>query len=204
MKKIFFVFLSVFINVQMVQAADVDVDGVKAWFYASPVGQDCDQGDISWIAEEPAKRYDIAYRDWDDKVATYTFYEVLCYGGAYNITSVFIASNEYMPGGFSLINFVEPDANYVIYDVEDEEFGTKPVLESWSLAGFYSTPYLVNANFDEENKTIGSYAKGRGIGDAFSSNLYSFKNGNWILTKSFADPTFDGEITPITIFEITE
>ena len=203
MKKVLILGLFLTLSVQIASAEDVD--GVKAWLYASPVGQDCDQGDISWVAEEPARKYEIVYNTpWSDEDETYTFYEVLCYGGAYNMTSLFIKADEYMPGGFSLLSFAEPDANYVMYYVEDEEFGTKPVLESWTLAGFYSTNYLVNANVNEENNTLGSYAKGRGIGDAFSSNLYTFKNGNWLLTKSIVDPTFDGEITPITIFEIAE
>lgn len=59
------------------------------------------------------------------------------------------------------------------YNQNLKTFDQKPLLEATS------------PDIDLEARTIGSYAKGRGVGDYFYNELYNFENDTYVLTKTW-------------------
>ena len=186
-----------------------DVDGVKTWLYSTPEGAECDQDPEWWTWDEPAEKYEFSYLpSWADgdesQRVNYALYKVTCYAGAYNFGSIFMAKNG-ITDEFQFVTFVEPKVNYVISQKEDPEFGQVDVVESWSLEGFYSGgSILTNAWVEPDLGTVSYHAKGRGIGDAYTHNIYKFDEGTWLLVYAEADPTYDGQVTPIELYDASK
>jgi len=188
-KKTIVMLLILLAGFNQANAQDKNID-VQKWLFSSPAGQECDQSENSWVLEDPVKKHVIEMKGSKN----YTFYRVKCFIGAYTEVYVYVAENSNLESGYEVIEFYAPEVEYV-FSNEDEQ-----VLSSWELVGFSINGSLSNSDYDEETKTLSSYSAWRGPGDAFSSNTYTFIEGQWILTESNVDPTFDGEITPITVF----
>ena len=193
------VLLAVLFSFNFAQAGELE--DVKAWAYTTPYGAECDKDKEYWVANEPVEKYELKYQnEWSDEEETATFYAMMCWGGAYNFTYIVIERMEY-DNSLRVLSFAEPVANYVMESKYSENLEMEvDVVKSWSLEGMSTTPFIGSPQFDLENNTITTFFKGRGIGDAFYSNVYTLNHGAWNLTKGIADPSFDGDITPITIF----
>ena len=59
----------------------------------------------------------------------------------------------------------------------------------------------MNSGYDEDTKTITSYSKWRGVGDASSAGTWIFRNGEFALVKYEVDASYDGEINPETVID---
>ena len=179
-----------------------ELEDVKKWVYSTPTGSDCDQDPDFWIANEPAKKIEIEYTtEWSTDPQSYTMFEVACYGGAYNFSYIYIEKNQYLPEGYRVLSFAQPVVDFEMEQVYSTELEMEvDVIKSWSLTGFSTTDVLVNSFFKENDTVLKTFYKGRGIGDAFEANTYTFKNGAWVITSSEVDPTFDGEINPVQVF----
>ena len=111
-------------------------------------------------------------------------YQLFCGSGAYNIRHAFVLkkSDEESP---KLITFATPDLDYSYADDEMSKLKDGP-----KVRGFRASGLLVNAGFDAEKRTITSHAAWRGIGDAWDSGTWIFRNGDFILTRFEVDPTY--------------
>jgi hypothetical protein len=70
---------------------------------------------------------------------------------------------------------------FYAYNPVTHTFDEKPLLEA------------VNSSINKEDKTIMSYSKGRGLGDVYISEVFSFLNGSYILTMKITQDMVDWE-----------
>ena len=59
----------------------------------------------------------------------------------------------------------------------------------------------MNSEYDEATRSITSYAKWRGLGDASSSGTWMFRDGTFTLVKYEVDASYDEEINPETVLD---
>lgn len=162
-------------------------------------GTDCDMNgmtEVPMAGPEDEGFGHSAYRfafkpDYDPEGADIQveLYQLFCGSGAYNVRHAFVLkrSDEESP---RLITFATPDLDYAYADEEMSKLKAAPTVR-----GFRATGLLVNAGFDPEKRTITSHAAWRGIGDAWDSGTWLFRNGDFILTTFEVDPTY-GEQDP--------
>lgn len=143
--------------------------------------------------------YDLSYRyDYEtsaDPAHELKLYRFFCSAGAYNEVHVYLTWDA--SWGLRPVSFVEPllDVRYV------DDDSLEGAVESVAIAGFNGTHTLLNSDFDPETQSIVSFSLWRGNGDASSSGTYSFREGNFVLTRYIADPSYDGEMNPILILD---
>jgi len=111
-------------------------------------------------------------------------YQLFCGSGAYNIRHAFVLKKS-DEESLKLITFATPDLDYAYADEEMSKLKAAP-----TISGFRATGLLVNASFNEKTRTITSHAAWRGIGDAWDSGDWLFRNGDFILTRFEVDPTY--------------
>lgn len=117
-----------------------------------------------------------------------------CSAGAYNETHVFYLHDEIE--GLRELQFATPELD-IRY--ENDDFEGK--VESVGIIGYYAESGLVNSDYDETTKTLTSYSKWRGVGDASSLGTWIFRNGEFTLIKYEVDASYDGEINPETVLD---
>ncbi|MCR6499681.1 DUF1176 domain-containing protein [Shinella sp. CPCC 101442] len=111
-------------------------------------------------------------------------YQLFCGSGAYNIRHAFVLKRS-DEESLKLISFATPDLDYAYADEEMNTLKADP-----KVRGFRATGLLVNSSFDVEKRTITSHAAWRGIGDAWDSGEWVFRNGDFMLTRFEVDPTY--------------
>lgn len=135
-------------------------------------------------------RYDYEQDNGPDR--TLILHQLPCFYGAYNFGSLWFTETEFE--GLVPLHFAEPELDI---DYADDEQTT---FNDMTVTGYTTNPALINAEFDEETRTITSFSKWRGLSDAFSSGTWEFRSGKFVLTRYEVDPTFDGEFDPVTLF----
>lgn len=125
-----------------------------------------------------------------------TLFGFRCLSGAYNTASVFYLAGD--AGELRQLQFAEPDL-----DIRYEDEETQNKVESIATIGYTTTDMLVNPEFSPETKTLTSFNKWRGIGDASSISEYLFRGGDFTLVRYEVDPTTNGEIDPQTVLDYT-
>ena len=128
----------------------------------------------------------------DAQPERYTLYRFSCDAGAYNLIDVWMIA--YPDGTPEPLAFATPRIDVTYADPEETVVATTAVI------GFGSDPSLINSDYDAETRTIRSFSKWRGIGDAYESGTWTFRRGEFVLTSYEIDPTFDGEVTPVTVY----
>ena len=172
---------------------DIDAAAAKAAMRGG-FGEACDPGETVVGSMEPEAHRLVeppAYDGGEDR--HFVLYVVACSSGAYNISSVFLLDEGYdgpQPQGFAVPNLA------IEYEDEAQE-----VLRSVTIDGFRATLRLVNATYDPETHSVTSAGRWRGLGDASDSGTWRFEDGGFTLQSYEVDPTYDGEITPRTVFE---
>lgn len=131
-------------------------------------------------------------KDDDGPARPARLYQVPCHYGAYNVQSLFFYETEF--DGLGPLHFAEPELEIDYADDSDT------VVRSIKVVGFASTSALVNASYDEGSRTITSFSRWRGLGDASSSGTWMFRDGHFVLTEYSVDASYDGEITPETVY----
>lgn len=171
------------------------VDKAKALFASEQVSNCAKANDTLAGINEPSI-YTLKYRkEGSDQDTVTTLYAFSCELYAYNESWVFYIYDS--TEGLRLLSFAEPHI-VTTHPVADDE-GAK--LESIKVAGFRSSTTLINAEFDEKTQTITSFDKWRGVGDSSSNGAWHFDNGEFVLMDYDVDPTFNGEIDPITVLK---
>ena len=139
-------------------------------------------------------KFRYSYDTGSDPEREAKLYKFNCGWGAYNSNEVYYFANE--SGEFHQLQFATPDLD-VRYD--DPPEGTK--LKSMAIVGYKAADQLVNSEFDENDKSVTSFSKWRGLGDAFSGGKWIFRDGDFTLVQYEADPTYDGETNPQTLLD---
>jgi len=153
---------------------------------------DAEPGAADPKIHELAFRYASQTEDEPDRKAR--LFGFSCGYGAYNTTEVYYLEDD--TGEFRQLQFAEPEL-----DIRYEGDNSDGKLESVSVIGYRTTDLLVNSEFDPQAKTLQSFAKWRGVGDASTVGLWLFRGGTFSLTKYDVDASYDGEINHETVLD---
>ena len=123
-----------------------------------------------------------------------TLIEFFCRRGAYNEVFVYYLADP--AGEVHELHFAEPEL-----DIRYENDDSSGKLESMNVIGFKTSDYLINPDYDAATKTLSSWSKWRGVGDASSVGHWIFREGDFALVKFEVDPTYDGEIEHQTVVD---
>ncbi len=141
--------------------------------------------------------HEITYRQdsFSTGDSTARLFRFPCQQAAYNESQVYLLQ----PGdGFSplrIVSLAEPELKLEFEDAEQAE------LKSMAIEGFSTQSEAVNSFFDEKSKSISTFSKWRGVGDASSSGLHAFKGGQFVLWDYAVDPTLNAEIDPLQLIK---
>jgi hypothetical protein len=158
---------------------------------------DCDPNSPG--SDQPeVTEYKIPFRflsDTDDQperqARLFRFY---CGAGAYNETHVYYQHDDM--AGLRELQFPTPELD-IRY--ENDNFDGK--LESVTVIGYRTEGTLVNSSYGEADLAITSHNKWRGLGDASSSGIWIFRDGQFTLVKYEVDASYDGEVNPETVLD---
>ena len=177
-----------------------DIGLVKRMFHLM-YAEECSWSLGGATAGEDPDVYDLSYRygyeteaDAEHQLKLYRFF---CNSGAYNEVHVYLTWDA--SWGLRPVSFAQPSLD-IRYENEDALEGA---VMGISIDGYSATQTLVNSDFDPAAGAIISWSHWRGLGDASSSGTYSFREGSFVLTRYIADPSYDGEINPLVILDLT-
>jgi len=142
--------------------------------------------------------YQISYRyksdadgDPERQAQLFRFY---CSSGAYNETHIYYLFQK--DDGLREVQFATPEV-----DIRYENDDTDGKVEAVNVIGYYAEDQMVNSEYDDATKSISSHSKWRGVGDASSSGLWIFRDGEFTLVRYDVDASYDGEINPETVLD---
>jgi Protein of unknown function (DUF1176) len=195
MKSLYLSSLLAIAFVTPLQAADTNAEDLKAAdaFMASAFGENCTRSgedapsreDLPDVVHRFKFRYD--YQTASDPENTYMLFEMFCSMGAYNVSTVFLTMDDSKV--FSVLSFAQPVGHYDYTDDQQTTLKSPP-----TVIGFDATNMVTNAAVDDDAQTITSFGKWRGIGDAYDTGTWTFREGAFLLTKYEVDPTFDANL----------
>lgn len=178
--------------------ADEQLDEVTAVFkgqYASF----CDTLREDAIPVEPSSyafSFNYSFEDSTDKPSKWTLYEFPCTQGAYNFGSVFYTRDEW--GEIRAVQFAYPMVDITYEDPDDYESDVTDI----KVIGYSALDLLFRTGFDPQALTISHDVAWRGLGDASEGGEWIFRDGGFMLTKYWYDPSYDGEINPATVYRV--
>jgi hypothetical protein len=169
--------------------------------YSALYGQSCDQANsATGLPDDPPADHTIKYRYRDDPATDPEREARLigfpCFMGAYNTSQVYYLWDEI--SGLKQVGFPTPDFD-VVYEDPDNSENSK--VKEITVTGFHAVDQVINSEFDPARNTITSWEKWRGVGDASSNGVWSFRDGNFVLVKYDVDASYDGEIEAQTIVD---
>ncbi|MDB5523202.1 MAG: hypothetical protein JWM58_965 [Rhizobium sp.] len=179
--------LSLGVTAHADDAADIDA----ARRFATPMlGKPClftenTAGDLADANHVYRLKYRYPGQGQDEPDNTLTLVQLLCSAGAYNSTSVYITKDP-ASGEFRLLSFAEPKLDY---DYTDESFTT--LTGPPRVVGYRTRVELINSSYDPATMSISATVKWRSQGDAWSSGVWSFTEGEFVLNHYDVDPTYD-------------
>lgn len=147
--------------------------------------------------EEPEQqelRFRYSYASENDPEEVMHLFRFFCERGAYNELHAYLLADS--SGRVAPIEFATPELE-IRYEDDDSE---KKATDT-RIIGFQTERLLINSGFDPQTFTITSYAKWRGVGDAFSAGSWLFRQGKFSLVKYDVDPSYNGEIDPVTVLD---
>lgn len=172
---------------------DAILEQAKKAFLAT-YGKQCDE---QFLAEEP-NAFSIKYKDKNaaagDPDKETRLFEFYCTAAAYNASSVY-----YMTDGLDgvlQLQFAEPEL-----DIRYENNDSDGKLLGVTVTGFHTTGWATNSEYNEETRTLTTFDKWRGIGDASDTGTYLFRDGNFSLVQYDVDASYDGEENPQTVVD---
>ncbi|UVK37206.1 DUF1176 domain-containing protein [Mesorhizobium sp. AR10] len=162
--------------------------------FAATYGDKCDK---ELLAQEP-ELFSIKYKDKDaaagDPDRETRLFHFSCSAAAYNESSIYYMSDEV--SGVRQLQFTEPEM-----DIRYENSDSNGKLLGMTIIGFKTSGWAVNSDFDEDTRTISTFNKWRGVGDASDSGTYLFRNGDFSLVQYDVDASYDGEENPQTVVD---
>ncbi|NGO51033.1 DUF1176 domain-containing protein [Allomesorhizobium camelthorni] len=176
-------------------ARDAELEQAKKAFAASH-GEECAPRGQDAQPTEP-ERYIIKFHNTvstDDGEQEVQLFRFFCTMGAYNEAHYYYRADKVR--GVREIHFATPELQ-IQYQNGDSE----GKVEAVNIIGYRSDGELINSFYDEATKTITSHAKWRGVGDASSTGIWLFRDGEFSLVQYDVDATYDGEINPETVLD---
>ncbi len=176
--------------------ADTVLEQARQAFAASYGGQCTPDLDDPSQAEPQAHtlKYHETYEGADQQERESRLFRFFCSMAAYNEDAVYYLYDEIQ--GLRQLQFAAPEL-----DIHYENNNSEGKVEALNITGFQTDDRLVNSDYDETTKTIRSYAKWRGVGDASESGAWLFRNGDFALVRYEVDASYDGEINPETVLD---
>lgn len=162
-------------------------------------GEWCNMDD-EFMPDQPIASWTFSYQpSWSDEVEPeeVTLFAVFCMAGAYNMSHAYYIYRKL--DGLTPLAFAMPDVDPQ-YEGDSSIDGK---LLSVPVVGMGTSLVLVNSDFDEETRTITSYSKWRGLGDASSAGTWVFREGEFVLVRYEVDASYDGEFNPETVLDYT-
>ena len=117
-----------------------------------------------------------------------------CGSGAYNTMEVYYFADD--TGEMRQLQFATPELDI---HYENDDFEGK--VEAVNIIGYRVDDQLINSEYSPETKSIESFNKWRGVGDASSIGRWIFRDGNFSLVKYDVDAAYDGEIHHETVLD---
>lgn len=146
--------------------------------------------------------FDFTWRSQYDETSAperqYRLYQFNCYGGAYNLSSVFYGWSQ--SDGLRILSFAVPSIK-VSYPADDTE-NARP--EGITVLGFEARQMIANVTFDEASRTLGGGAYWRGLGDASDYGVWRFREGSFVLETYDVDASYNGEIDPDRLVDYSQ
>lgn len=147
--------------------------------------------------------FDLSYRgsydEPSDPERRFRLYQFNCSGGAYNFSSVFYGWDEV--DGLSPLSFAFPSVKPEYEDLETNPDGR---LVGLQLVGTSASFLVTNATVEEGTGVISSSAYWRGLGDASSVGTWSLADGDYRLVTYDVDASYDGEVNPVRVYDVTQ
>ncbi len=176
---------------------DAELEQARKAFAASH-GEECAAPgrDREMQTAEP-ERYVIRFHSTgstNDEEREVRLFRFFCSMGAYNEGHFYYQADNVH--GVREIHFATPELQ-IQYENGDSE-GT---VEAIDIIGYRSDGELINSFYSETTKTIHSHAKWRGVGDASSTGIWLFRDGEFSLVQYDVDASYDGEINPQTVLD---
>lgn len=146
------------------------------------------------VPESHTLKFRYEYEDASAPEREARLFSFPCNRGAYNASQVYILANE--NDELRVLNFAVPelDIRYRNDDAESE-------VEQIYVIGFRAVPELVDSFYDADSRTLTSWTKWRGVGDASSTGKWLFRDGEFALVRFDVDASYDGEINPQTVLD---
>jgi hypothetical protein len=142
-------------------------------------------------------RFRLSYETDQDPEHVAKLVKFNCGMGAYNSNEVYYYADDI--GELRQLQFAEPELD-IRYEDPDPDQETK--VKSMDIIGYTAADQLVNSDYDEQDKSITSFSKWRGVGDASSTGRYIFRNGQFTLVHYDVDATYDGEENPQPVIDL--
>ena len=135
---------------------------------------------------------------FDQTARAFTLFRIPCWLGAYNQGDAYVLFDSYGEG--KIVPFAIPQ-----YDVAYVGEGFETV-RSITLRGYTAKWSVVLSRFDEKALEISEFNKSRGLGDAYTTGVWRFENGNFNLKTYSVDAAFDGraDAKPVVNFEASK
>lgn len=146
------------------------------------------------IPQSHTIRFRYGYEDASAPEREARLFRFLCNRGAYNESHIYIFANE--SDELRILSFATPELD-IRYQNDDHE---GPVDDIYVI-GFRTAAELVNSEFDPNARTLTSWSKWRGVGDASSTGTWLFRDGEFTLVRYDVDASYDGEINPRTVLD---
>lgn len=176
---------------------DSALEGARKAF-AATYGDQCDADVPGNAGSGRPDAFVIRYKDSaasaDEAERESRLFRFFCSLAAYNSDAVYYLSDDV--GGLRQLQFAAPEL-----DVRYENGDSDGTLESVTVTGFRTQDRAVNSEYDENARTITSWAKWRGVGDASATGTYLFRNGDFSLVQYDVDASYDGEVNPQTVVD---
>ncbi|RWM98716.1 MAG: DUF1176 domain-containing protein [Mesorhizobium sp.] len=176
---------------------DAALQQVKKAF-AATYGEQCDKempgGEPLAEPDAYSLRYKYPGAEANEPELETRLFRFFCSMAAYNVSVVYYVYDK--ESGVRQLQFASPEL-----DIHYENNNSEGKVEAINVIGFQTDDQLVNSEYDDATKTISSFYKWRGVGDASSVGTYLFRNGNFSLVQYDVDASYDGEINPQTVVD---
>jgi hypothetical protein len=166
--------------------------------FAATYGEQCDKDMPDGGSRGEPDAYSLHYRDAGaaagDPDRQARLFRFFCSMAAYNESSVYYLADDV--AGVRQLQFAAPTL-----DIRYENNNSEGKVQAINIIGFQTDDQAINSTYDDATKTITSFTKWRGVGDASSTGTYLFRNGNFSLVQYHVDASYDGEVNPQTILD---
>ena len=180
------------------QAQEEQLEKAAMKMHAVAGGEMCQTGERDDVED--------AYQSWTFSYDLYpgaaaeseeiTLIRIWCWAGAFNYNTNYSWYTYRAYEGLAPLSFAEPTLKY-----EHDEGAAEGTPTPFSVFGMQGTMTLTNSEYDEETRRITSNALWRSAGDASSSGIWEFVDGEWALVYFEVDNSYDGEINPEVVVD---